>query len=126
VSTVGSAATLLGTLASNVGDHALVGIEALGLAVCLQVNKEQTDSLNRLLWPSTSVSTNLLALSVSLSVVLSETNNCLVLENLVHVGYSLLDFHTLNSVGGVVSVLEVGALVLNLGLGGFGGLSRLS
>ena len=120
VSTVGSAATLLGTLNNDVGDDALVNIEALGFAVGLEVDEQETDSLDRLLWPSTSVGALSLALGVSLREMLSEANDGLVLEDLVHVGNSLLDFHALNSVGGVVSVLVVGALVLDLGLGEIG------
>ena len=126
VSTVGSAATLLGTLNNDVGDDALVNIEALGFAVGLEVDEQETDSLDRLFGPSTGVGADHLALGVSLSEMLSEANNSLVVKNLIQVGNSLLDFHALNSVGGVVSVLVVGALVLDLGLGGLGWLNWLS
>jgi len=126
VSTVGSAATLLGTLDSNVGDDALVDIEGLGLAVGLQVDEKEADSLDGLLGPSAGVGANGLALSVSLGEMLGEANNGLVLKDLVHVVDGSLNSHTFDSVGDVVSVLEVGALVLHFGHSGLGGLSGLS
>jgi len=127
VGTVGSAATLLGTLNSNVSNNASVDVEALdALAVGLEVLEEETDGLDGLFGPSAGVGLDVLALGVSLGVMLSETNDGLVLENTVHVGNSTLNLHALNSVGGVESVLEVGALVLYLGGGGLGGFSWLS
>ena len=43
VGAVGSSTALLSALADGVGDNALVGVEALGLAVGLQVLEELTD-----------------------------------------------------------------------------------
>jgi len=126
VSTVGSAATLLGTLDGNVGDNALLDIEGLGLTVGLQVDQKEADSLAGLFGPSAGVGALVLALSVSLGEMLGEADNGFVFHDLVHVVNGSLDSHSLTSVGDVVSVLEVGTLVLHFGHSGFGGLSGLS
>ena len=59
VGTVGSAATLLGALNSDVGDNALLDVKGLGLAVGLEVDEEEADSLAGLLGPSAGVGSNL-------------------------------------------------------------------
>jgi len=128
VGAVGSSATLLSTLNSDVGNDALVDIETFGFTVSLKVVEEESDSLDRLFRPSTGVGANLFALGVSLGEVLCEANNSFVLKDLFEVVEGLLNFHATDGVGGVESVLEVGALVLNLGqsgLGLFSGLSRV-
>jgi len=96
VGTVGAAATLHGTLHNNVGDRALVGVEALGLGVSLGVNEQLTDSLDRLLGPATTAGLELLALGVSLSVIPTEGNNLLVLEAVFHIVDSLLNHQALD------------------------------
>lgn len=128
VGAVGSSATLLSTLNSDVGNDALVDIETFGFTVSLEVVEEESDSLDRLFGPSTGVGANLFALGVSLGEVLCEADNSFVFEDLFEVVEGLLNFHATDGVGGVESVLEVGALVLNLGqsgLGLFSGLSRV-
>jgi hypothetical protein len=126
VGTVGSAAALLGALNGDVGDDALIDVETLRLAVRLQIVEEQSDSLHGLFRPSAGVGANLLALGVSLSEVLGEADDGFVLKDLLEVGEGSLDSHAPHGVGGVESVLEVGALVLNLGHSGLGLLSGLS
>jgi len=126
VGTVSSSATLLSTLDGNVRNDALVDIETFGFTVSLKVVEEESDSLDRLFRPSTSVGTNLFALGVSLAEVLCEADNSFVLKDLFEVVEGLLNFHATDGVGGVESVLVVDALVLNLGQSGLGLLSGLS
>ena len=53
VGTVGSSASLNGSLDNNVGDDALVDIESLSLSISLQVDKKLFDGLAGLFWPTT-------------------------------------------------------------------------
>ena len=119
VGTVGTAAALDGALHDNMGDDALIGVESLGLSVLLGVDEEITDGLDGLLGPSSGVDAEDLALGVSTSVVLEVGDNLLVLEHVFHVMNGVLDQETLNSTGGVVSVLVVSAQVVDLGQGGY-------
>jgi len=75
VSTVCSSAALDSLLDGNVGNHALVNIEALGLTVCLQVDQQFADSLDRLFWPSTSGALENLTLGMSGDCELSERDD---------------------------------------------------
>jgi hypothetical protein len=118
VGTVGTAAALDGALHDNVGDHALVSVEALGLSVSLGVDEEITDGLDGLLGPSSGVDTEDLALGVSAAVVLEVGDDLLVLQHVFHVMNGVLDQETLASTSGVVSVLVVDAQVVDLGLSG--------
>ena len=113
--TIGAAAALDGTLHNNVSDRALVSVEALGLGVSLGVNKQFTDSLDRLFGPATTDGLELLALSVSLGIVPTEGNNLLVLETVFHIVDSFLDHQALNGLSNIVGVLIVGTKVGNLG-----------
>jgi hypothetical protein len=119
VGTVSTTATLNGTLDNDVSDDALVGIETLGLSVNLSVEEEIFNSLAGLFGPSTGVGLEFLALGVSATVILEVGNNLLVLKDVLHVLNSFLDEHTLNSAGGVVSVLEMSAQVVDLGFSGY-------
>jgi hypothetical protein len=119
VGTVSTTATLNGTLDNDVGDDALVGIKTLGLSVSLGVVEEIANGLDGLFGPSTGVGPEFLALGVSATVILEVGNNLLVLKDVLHVVESLLDEHTLHSAGGVVSVLEVSAQVVDLGFSGY-------
>ena len=53
VGTVGSSASLNGSLDNNVVDDALVDIESLGLSIGLKVDKKLLDGLTGLFWPTT-------------------------------------------------------------------------
>ena len=53
VGTVGSSASLNGSLDNNVVDDALVDIESLSLSISLQVDKKLLDGLAGLFWPTT-------------------------------------------------------------------------
>ena len=118
VGTVGSSTAGDGALNDDVVDDALIHIELLALSVCLQVNEEFTDGLDRLLWPSSLSVLEFLDLSVSSNATseLSEWNNLFVFKNILHVFDSLLQVPALNSAGDFVSVLEVGSEVGNLAL----------
>lgn len=100
----------------NVRDDALIDIEGLGLAVMLQVNEKEADRLGGLSEPSVYIDSKDLALNVSLSEMISETNNGLMLKYLVHVVDGSLDSHTFDSVGEVVCDLEIFALILHFGI----------
>ena len=65
MSAVGSSTSLLGSLDNNVCDDALVSVEALLLSVCLQVEEQLADGLDRLLGPSAGGGALDLALGVS-------------------------------------------------------------
>jgi len=123
VGTVGSSATLLSALADGVGDDALVGVEALGLTVSLEVEEELTNGLDGLFGPSTSVGALILALSVSLSVELGEADDALVFHDALQVLDGFLNAHALDCSDDVVSVLEVSTEILDLSGGGLSGLS---
>jgi len=123
VSTVGTATALDGALADDVGNVALVGVEALGFGVRLDVDEELTNSLGGLFGPSTANSLEFLALGVVLGVVPAERNNLLMLKDVIHVVNGLLDHHTLNGTSNIVSVLVMGAEISDLASSRLGSLS---
>ena len=121
VCTVGSPAALDGALAHNVRDDDLVEVEALGLTVGSQVDEELADSLDGLLGPPTSGHLPLLALGVSANTaeMLSERNDLLVLEHILHVLDSDLDLHALHSASSFVRIFVVSSQVVHLALSGY-------
>lgn len=62
---VGSSTTLLGSLNNNVSNDAFVSVETFLLSVCLQVEEQLADGLDRLLGPSAGGGALDLALGVS-------------------------------------------------------------
>ena len=114
VGTVGTAATLDGTLHNNVSNSALIGVETLGLGVGLSVDEQFLDGLNGLLGPAATDGLEFLALSVSLSIVSTEGNNLLVLETVIHIVDCFLNQPTLDRLSDIVGVLVVSAEVSNL------------
>jgi hypothetical protein len=117
--TICSSATLLSSLNNNVSDNAFVGVETFLLSVGLEVEEQLADGLGWLLGPSAGGGALDLALGVSWNCELSEADDRLVLEDVVHVSDRLLEAETLNSESSVVSVLEVGAEVSDLGFGSY-------
>lgn len=117
---VGSSATLHGSLHDNVIDDALVRVEFVALCVGLEVHEQFTHDLHRLLGPATLASLELLALSVSAhtSCELSEWNNLFVLQHVVEVNQSGLKAETLHGTSSLVSVLKVGPQVGGSALSG--------
>lgn len=109
VGTVGSAAAGDSALNANVGDHALVGVEILGLSVRLEVLQQIDDILAGFLREATIVVVELLAhsLAARATSVASERNDSLVLKNVLHVSDRLNDIHTSARPGDVVDVLVV-------------------
>jgi len=128
VGSVGSSSTGDGSLSTDVGDGALFDIETLGLRVRLKVGEEVKNVFDGFLWESTVVMLILLAHSLSTWTTSesSKWDDVLVGENSVHVGHSFLDLHTSASSSSLISVLEMGSQVVDLGRCGFGGLSWLS
>ena len=121
VGSVGSSSTSDSSLSANVGDGALLDVETLGLRVRLEVDEEVQDVLDGLLWESTVVMLILLAHSLSTWTTgeSSEWDNVLVGKNFVHVLNGLKDVHTLASSSSLISVLEMGSQVVDLGRGGY-------
>jgi len=117
---VGSSASRNSALNDSVVDNALIDVKLGGLSVGLKVDKEFTDTLDRLLGPSTLSSAELSALSVTahMSIEAFVWNNSLVLETRVHVLDGSLDFHTLDGTGSFVRVFEVSAQILDLSFSG--------
>ena len=115
VGTVGSSASLNGSLDNNVADDALVDIESLGLSVSLEVDKKLLDGLAGLFWPSTEWKTVDLGLrsSSDTSRVLPEGNDGLVCDDSVHVLDGSLDLHSLAEACCFITVLVVGSQVGN-------------
>jgi hypothetical protein len=108
---VGSSASRNSALNDGVVDHTLIDVELGSLSVGHKVDKEFTDSLNRLLGPSSLSSAELSALSVTAHVSIEALvwNNSLVVETRVHVLDGSLEFQTLDGASSFVRVLEVSA-----------------
>ena len=120
VSAVGSAAALDGAVDGGMGDHALVGVESLGLAVGEQVLDQFTHGLGGFLGPATDDALELLELSVSADTPseATESNNLSVFKNVLQVLQSTLNLHTFDASSNFVRVLEVRSEVGDLALSG--------
>eukprot|EP00343_Euplotes_focardii_P003583 CAMPEP_0205812844 /NCGR_PEP_ID=MMETSP0205-20121125/17465_1 /ASSEMBLY_ACC=CAM_ASM_000278 /TAXON_ID=36767 /ORGANISM="Euplotes focardii, Strain TN1" /LENGTH=122 /DNA_ID=CAMNT_0053094263 /DNA_START=122 /DNA_END=486 /DNA_ORIENTATION=- len=119
---VGSPPSLGSSLDNNVGDHASLGIESLGLSVGLEVLEERVHLLHGLLGPSSEHALEFLGLGVSSrSLKMSpEGNDLFVLKDVLVVPDGFLDAHALHGLSGFVSVLVVSSEVVNLSLGRLG------
>jgi len=128
VGTVGSSASLNGSLNNNVVDDTLVDIESFSLSIGLQVDEKLSDGLARLFWPATEGKTVHLGLwsSSNTSGVFSVRDDGLVLDDPVQVGDGFLDLHSLAEAGCFITVLVVGSQVGNSAFSRFGGLGWLS
>ena len=120
MSTIGASAASNGALYGNVGDHALLCVQSLGLGIALEVDEQLFDGLHGLLGPSTIAPLVLSNLSVSGDVLVEATegNNLLMSQNSVHILNSLRDFHAFSVSCRFVSVLKVRSQVRNSGFGG--------
>jgi len=124
---VGSTATVHGSLAHGVVDDASVEVESLGLGVGTQVNEHLADGLDGLFGPSTEGRGLVdLHLGVSGASVPVEGNNLGVFETVLKVADSLGELQALNCASDVVAVLVVSSKVSNSALSGFSWFSRLS
>lgn len=119
VGAVSSPAASDGALNGDVGDHALLGIEALGLGVALQIDQQLSDGLARLLGPPSVGPLVLSNLGVSGDVLVepAEGNNLLVSDDSLHVLDSFPDFHAFNVSCGFVGVLKVRSQISDLSFG---------
>jgi len=129
VGTVGSPASLNGSVDNNMVDDALVHIKSLSLSISLQVNEKLLDGFTGLFWPTTEGNTvDFAGLSGSpnTSRMSSVRNDGLVCDNSVHMGDSSLNLQSLAEAGCFVTVLVVGSQVGNSALSRLGGLSGLS
>ena len=120
VGSVGSSATSDGALNGNMGDHALLDVQTLGLSVALQIQQQLTDRLGRLSGPPTVAPLVLSNLGVSgnVAVVSAEWDDLLVSKHSLHVLDCLSNFHALNVSGSFEGVLKVSSKVCNLGFSG--------
>jgi hypothetical protein len=120
VSAVGPSAASDSALNGNVADDALLGVEALGLGVALEVDEELADSLGRLFGPSAVAPLVLSSLGVSGDVLVepAEGNNLLVSKHAFHILDSSWNSHAFNVSCSFEGVLEVSSQVRNLGFGG--------
>lgn len=120
VGAVGSSATSDGALHGNMGDHALLGVKALGLSVALQIKEELADGLGRLGGPPTVAPLVLSNLSVpgNVRVESAEGNDLLVSKHSLHVLDRLSNFHAFNVSCSFEGVLKVRSEIRNLGFGG--------
>jgi hypothetical protein len=87
VGAVSAAAAGDGSLHDNVVDHAVVNVELGRLGVGSEVDEQLADALDALLGPATLSDLEEFGLSVTAdaTVVASERNNLLVLENVLHI-----------------------------------------
>ena len=107
------------SLGDNMGDDALFWVERLSCGIGLKVVQESEDVLDRLLWPSTVVVTDVLAhsLTANTSSVNSERNDARVGENILHVLDGLEQVESLAGSGSLISVLIVCSQVVDSALG---------
>lgn len=110
---VGSSTAANSALNDNVVDNASINVKFAGLSVCLKVDEEFTDSLERLLGPSSLGVLVDLALSVTSNTtgVPSEGNNLFVLKTVVHVVNGSVQLHALASTSDFVCVLIMSSQV---------------
>jgi hypothetical protein len=132
-STVGSVSAsshIGGLVAVGVGDLDLLGVEALGLAVSLQVAKQVQEGLGGLLGPEALVTGGLellgLGVSASSSTVLGEGDSLLVSQNVLQEQLSSLQSHTLKNASDLTGVLVVHSQVSGTSLGSLSGGNGIS
>jgi hypothetical protein len=121
VGAVGSPAACDGALDGDVGNHALLGVKALGLSVALEVDQKFSDSLAGLLGPSAVAPLVLSNLGVSGNVFVepAEGDDLLVSNDPLHVLDGFSDFHAFNVSCGFVGVLKVRSQIRDLSFGGY-------
>lgn len=132
-STVGSVSAsshIGGLVGVGVGDGHLLGVQALGVAVGLQVAEQVKERLGGLLGPEALVTGGLellsLGVSASASTVLGEGNGLLVSQNILKEQLSSLQGHTLKNARNLTGVLVVHSQVSGTGLGTLGGGNGIS
>ena len=115
VSSVSSPSSLHSSLGADVGDLALLDIQALGLSVGLEVLEEVEDVLDGLLGPSTVVVVHVLAhgMSARAAGVSSEGHDALVSEDSLHVTHSFHQVHSSHGAGSLVCVLVMRSQIVH-------------
>ena len=108
VSAVGAAAVVGGLVDLGVGDHEVLDVHGLGIGVGLGVGEEAEEELGSLLGVATRVSLDLLARGVAADtvVVLGESNDLLVRDDVLEVGLSAAEGHAADGGAGGKGVLE--------------------
>ena len=121
VGSVGSSASLNGSLDDDVVDDASVGVESLGLCVGFEVDEELLDGLASLFWPAAEWQSVDLSLGCSsnASRVLSEWNDCGVSNNSVHVLDGCVELHALAETSNFIAILVMRSQVRDSALGGY-------
>jgi len=121
VSSVSSPSALLGSVNLDVGDSQITSVKSLNVGIGLEVLQETDDDLNGLLGPSALSESEFLSLAGTSDVasVASEGDAALVSEDVLEVGLGELDGHSLDGLGGLISILVMDSEVGGGGLGSF-------